>query len=124
MRLLWLPLIASLSGFTSFADGPRLQPPKEALNACAGRAAGDPCTMPLFDNQVYSKCSMLDDGATLACLPPPPQPPAEAVAACSGRSAGDACSFTGFDRTIPETCAAVRDASGLACMPAFGTLMK
>jgi hypothetical protein len=120
MRLLWLPLIPALSGFTSFADGPRLHLPKEALDACAGRAAGDPCTMALFDNQVFSKCRLLEDGATLACVPPPPAPPREAIAACAGHRAGEACSFAGFDRTLSGTCSVVPDLTELACMPAFG----
>jgi hypothetical protein len=116
-------LISALFGFTpftSFADGPRLYLPKEALNACVGRAAGDSCTIQMLGNVVYSKCGLLEDGATLACLPPPPPPSqAEAIAACSGHSGGEACSYAGPNRTISGICAAVPNASELACMPAF-----
>jgi hypothetical protein len=56
------------------------QPPREAIEACEGRAAGDACTVKLPDRTIDGVCRNGPDGnGPLACAPsaPPPTPPPE-----------------------------------------------
>lgn len=107
--------------------GPR-QPPPEALQACAGLAAGAACTVRLPDHTVSGTCRGGPDGAApLACAPAHGPggpgghrgPPPEAIKACAGLAAGTACTAILPDRTVEGTCRSGPDGAGpLACAPA------
>lgn len=54
-------------------------PPQEAIDACAGKAVGDDCTVTLDGHSLGGKCVApppeAPAGAPIACLPPPPPGP-------------------------------------------------
>src|SRR5215470_11835845 len=92
------------------------QTPPEAVQACAGKSAGDSCTVTHEDKTFTGVCRATAD-EKLACSPPaPPPPPAAAVQACDGKQAGDTCQLARDDQTLDGTCR--QFASGmLACVP-------
>lgn len=135
---------AEASPLSAMEDGPPPGhrppgPPPEAIAACAGKAAGDACTVELPDRQIEGTCTAPPEGApddTLFCLPegappPPPHrggrrgghhgPPPEALAACEGVAVGEACTVLLDDRTIEGTCLTPpwNDAAA-ACVPPHG----
>lgn len=96
-------------------------PPRGAVEACSGKAAGDVCTMPgrhaANENGV---CGLGPDGTTVACRPTF-TPPQVAVDACADKAEGDACTFPNREGTasLEGTCSHGRDGENatLACAP-------
>lgn len=107
----------------ALADHPKRPPhvpPKEAVDACAKKTAGDTCSFQIHDRDIAGSCDTGPDGnGPLACHPDgPPPPPPEAVEACAKSARGDTCSFTGPDgEAVSGTCDAPPDLP-LACAPA------
>jgi hypothetical protein len=113
---------ATLDG-AGLACAPGHTPPREAIDACIGKAAGDACQP--GHHYPAGVCTGID--ATLACALQHPQPAFE-VAACTNLDAGEGCTLPGhFDRVmqasadagvIDGTCvAAAGDAGSVACRP-------
>lgn len=116
--------------------GPGHRPPREALEACEGKAAGDACTVVLPDREIDGTCTAPPEGAPdhrLFCLPegapPPPQdgrcpqpPPPEAFAACEDLAVGEACTVRHGDESIEGTCLTPPwdDEAPTACLPQGG----
>jgi hypothetical protein len=101
--------------------------PREAIEACNGKAAGDACSLTIHDRTITGTCRApagpgagSGSDAALACLPDrPPGPPPAAVDACSGKAEGDACSVSDGDHAFDGTCRKGPDGNGpLACAPA------
>ncbi|MGD9593131.1 MAG: hypothetical protein AB7V32_11480 [Candidatus Berkiella sp.] len=91
-------------------------PPKEAMDACSGKAKDDACsfTGPGGHN-LEGKCFNGPDGnGPLACAPIPPK---EAVDACAGKNDGDACSFTGMNNNMMEGKCFKTPMGDVACRP-------
>jgi len=90
--------------------------PRPAVEACAGKAAGDACTVTREGMTVTAKCGS-DDGV-LMCgadedaegLPPALTDP------CAGKVAADACTVAGDEHSFDGVCTAVHSGS-LACLP-------
>ena len=77
---------------------------EDAIQACAGKVAGDPCTVEHDERSFTGLCAMVP-GDLLACQPPPPPPPSqEAIDACAGKVPGDACMVPGEDTSTPGLC--------------------
>lgn len=75
--------------------GPGHRPiPKEAMDACSGKAAGDACSFTgRMNNTVEGTCRTPPRAeGQVVCMPKPPK---EAFDACKGKAEGDACTFTG-----------------------------
>ena len=103
----------------ALADRRHRRPPKEAVDACASKSAGDACTFAHDSHDITGTCSGPPAGATgpLACKPDqPPPPPREAVDACAHSARGDACSFQIDDQALAGTCDGPAD-KPLACRP-------
>jgi hypothetical protein len=81
-RILWLSLVVFAGAVPAAAAADPGQgppgPPKEAFEACAGKAAGAACTVVLRDEQAFGTCRRGPDaGEPLACAPASlPDPPA------------------------------------------------
>jgi hypothetical protein len=121
-----LPIAACLCAVSARADESSHKgggPPKQAVEACTSKAAGDACSV-TFDNGHASEgtCHTGADAASpLACMPKHMHhgPPKEAIDACKSLAAGATCSVTFDDHTIDGTCQARHDGEGpLACHPA------
>ncbi|MFT3840301.1 MAG: hypothetical protein QM723_25155 [Myxococcaceae bacterium] len=91
-------------------------PPKEAVNACAGKSDGASCSVVLKDKTLSGTCHAPPNGQ-LACLP---APPAEAVSACAGMQQDAACGFTLDGNNLVGICRAPPGQSQLACVPEHG----
>lgn len=114
-------LVALLPFAIAAADRPPpRQPPREAVEACASKKAGDACSVTFGARTITGVCATgPDGGGALACKPDhPPGPPPEAVEACAKSAEGDACSVALGDHTVTGTCAKGPDGTGpLACKP-------
>lgn len=110
----------------SFPPGPPGGPPKEALAACEGLAAGAECKVELEARSIAGQCRKgPEDKGALACAPndrpPPPAhhpPPKEIFEACQSLTDGASCTISFQARTIAGEC---RKGPGgqaqLACAP-------
>jgi hypothetical protein len=105
---------------TTDASGTLLCSPAQAqIDACAGAAAGDACTLSTADagTTVAGTCRATLDGTAVACAPNPHAPPQELVDACTGKVVGDACSaaepFDDHDRA--GVCITARDGVTVVC---------
>jgi len=77
---------------------------EDAIEACAGKNAGDPCTVERDEHSFTGVCGMVP-GDLLACQPPPPPPPSQdAIDACADKAPGDACTLPGEDASTPGLC--------------------
>jgi hypothetical protein len=91
--------------------------PRPAVAACAGKAAGDACTVMREGQTVNAKCG--NDDGVLMCgadedaegLPPVLTDP------CTGKTPGVACTVTGHERSFAGVCTAVPAGGTLACLP-------
>jgi hypothetical protein len=93
-------------------------PSQDQIDACAGLAAGDACSLTSPDGlvSVAGACRAILDGVTLACGHVPPAPPRPLVEACAGKATGDACTVTEPDGDSHDgTCVAARDGATLVC---------
>ena len=118
MKLAFVPAI--LFSFAAAAAPQRRSPPREAIDACHDRAAGDTCTATFKDRTISGTCRVAPDGeGPLACMPDRPPPPPEAFSACEDHAAGDACKVEHDGQTLDGTCRNGPDGKGpLACAPA------
>src|SRR5207249_1096472 len=80
-----------------------------AVQACAGKAAGDACSYTDGHDTDTGNCQLASDGTTLTCVE---APSADEIAACSGKAAGDACTAPDGDA---GTCQVAADATTVAC---------
>lgn len=76
-------------------NGPGHRPiPKEAIDACNGKTAGETCSFTgRMDNTIEGTCRTPPRAeGQVVCVPKPPQ---QAFDACKGKAEGDTCTFTG-----------------------------
>lgn len=94
-------------------------PPKEAIDACSGKAKDDTCSFTgLGGRNMEGVCFGGPDGkGVLACAPKPPK---EAVDACTGKNVGDACSFTGKNSDKIDGSCFKLPMGDVACRPEKG----
>jgi hypothetical protein len=126
-KLTIISFLLSIISFSLHANEPNMGdekhhfPPKEAIEACSGKANADTCSFTgPGGRSLEGTCRQGPDGkGVMACAPKPPK---EAVDACSGKSEGNDCSFVG--RNNNNITGACRKAPGgetdLVCFPKFG----
>lgn len=96
---------------------------EDAIEACAGKSAGDACTVEREHHSFSGVCAVIP-GEVLACQPPPPPPPSqEAIDACTGKVPGDACMAPTDDGPVPGLCKSF-DSGVVACVPAPMSLQR
>ena len=114
-------LDATIASATDAAGTLLCSPAQAQIDACAGLAAGDACTLtsvpfPGGETTVAGTCRATLDGAPVACAPIPRGPPAELVEACTGKAAGDACAVTAPDgEAHAGVCMTAHDGATLVC---------
>lgn len=111
-------LSTALSSSSTSAGTLLCSPAQGQLDACAGKAAADACTLTLADGTttVAGTCRATIDGADVACVPNPPAPPQELVDACTGKVASAACTVSdALGDTRNGVCVTARDGSTLIC---------
>ena len=91
-------------------------PPQALIDACAGKSAGDSCTVTVDGRVLTGACATAHDGVTLACMPPRPPEQSARVAACLGMAAGTLCTVHHEDETRNGVCR-LNDEGVLACLP-------
>jgi hypothetical protein len=111
---------APQAGDGGLATGPlRCAPSEGMLDACSGKASGQPCALSPQPDGGWSlpgSCRTTLDGTALACVPTPPGPPSFLVNACSGKAAGGVCTVSApSGRTFEGTCRTGRATSTLFC---------
>jgi len=105
--------------------GPPPGPPPEAIQACAGLAAGAACGFSIEGNEVEGICRAGPEGAAMACLPdrptPPPGhhrgPPPQALESCATLQSGAACTFEIDGHAIEGICRTGPRGEAMACAP-------
>jgi hypothetical protein len=122
-----LCLLLSVLSLNTYADQPNMGdgrphfPPKEAIDACSGKAVTDACSFTgPGGNAMEGSCRQGPDGkGVLACAPKPPK---EALDACTGKTEGNDCSFVGRNNNnITGVCRkAPNGEAEIACVPNFG----
>lgn len=108
--------ISAFAGPMDQGAGQHRMPPKEAIDACSGKAKDDACSFTgPGGNSLEGICHSGPDGkGVLACAPKPPK---EAVDACSGKNDGDTCSFTGKNGQNIEGSCGKTPMGDVACRP-------
>jgi hypothetical protein len=116
--------MVSLSAYadqSSTGDNRPHFPPKEAIDACNGKAVADACSFTgPGGNALEGSCRQGPDGkGVMACAPKPPK---EAIDACNGKAEGNDCSFVGRNNNnINGVCRkAPNGEAEMACVPKFG----
>jgi hypothetical protein len=93
--------------------------PRPAVAACAGKAAGDACTVTREGQTVNAKCGS-DDGRLMCGADEDAEGlPLVLTDPCMGKAAGDTCTVTGHEFTFSGVCVAapVSTVANLACLP-------
>ncbi|MGC3998511.1 MAG: hypothetical protein QM767_14020 [Anaeromyxobacter sp.] len=112
-------VLATAYASSTASSGTLLCSPQQAqLDACAGLAAGDACTLTGTDGttSIDGTCRATLDGTAVACSPTPPAPPQELVEACADKALSDACTVTEPDGDTREgVCVTARDGATVIC---------
>ncbi|MGC4121445.1 MAG: hypothetical protein QM765_44095 [Myxococcales bacterium] len=100
-----------------------MQPPLEALAACASLKVGDSCSF-AFDGRTMNGTCRGPADKPAACAPNdlPPHgghhgPPAAALDACKSLRDGDSCSFSLDGRSVTGSCRTGPEGQSAACLP-------